>query len=650
MTLGQRDAAAVVVAVVALLGLMMDTTLAQETDILCRYWAHSSIVINEKVYILDGWKTYREDYLKGNLAVRKSPELTQTYMGCDMLTCGVEPGVAIVDIFGGVQGPVRKGDITWGFTPKDGEFTIGSTLWGNADGLYRLHGSFINSTNYNDNDGLLGQRPPAMWRYRFGTRGWVQMTGVPPFNRAYVAAYIAVPSIGRAYALGGEIYEATDPAWAGMRDVSLVLADSLVEFDLDEQILSNHTTPGVGPVAGAVLVHVPAGRGKGFLVALGGVTATQGTWVAGSEMADRPMSRVHVYDISARAWHVQRVTGAAPAPGLWACAAVASAADGSSHQIIYHGGASFVSNQLNGETWALTLPSFAWVRLSQGSEQRYAHTCHVVKGDTLLVIGGKDKHQDQARLTNGSWPNGPARWTCSGSAFNMLNLTTLEWSTALRAEPGVYRVPAAVVKVIGGSGLGNATESIPHAGWDSRELGSAWLGPTTAITTTTSTATPTAEPPPTTSGPSKPSVSTIIAAVTGGIIAICLLALGFVLLRRRRGRVSLPQRKEPTAAEAPRQPTDPDWPEVFEGSTGNSPYALGRQEMHGSRPGVEMYGSPSGVEMYGSPAGVEMYGSPAGAEMYGSPAGAEMSASPLTADLIQMEGTALENANPHEMR
>lgn len=145
-----------------------------------------------------------------------------------------------------------------------------------------------------------------------------------------------------------------------------------------------------------------------------------------------------VYDIESKTWFQQPTTGA-PAKTAWTqgCTVVASAPDGSSHNIYYYGGFDGISLQapFNDEVWILSLPAFTWVKAAEGrtGHGRAGHRCVKPYPDQMIVLGGYPS-------------NGGTVVSCvAGSIVQLFNLTSLQWFDSY--DPRIwsnYTVPSIV--------------------------------------------------------------------------------------------------------------------------------------------------------------------------------------------------------------
>ena len=176
------------------------------------------------------------------------------------------------------------------------------------------------------------------------------------------------------------------------------------------------------------------------------------------------MNVVDIYDIANSTWYKQATTGPAPGIRVNPCAVVASAADGSSSEIYMYGGQNLVpygSQVQYNDIWILTVPSFAWVKVSTSGQPnppgRAGHTCNI--WDAQMVVVGGYVGQDLS---------------CDSPGVYVFDLSELTWNTSFtslssssegtpnqRGASRGYRVPQVVQSIIGGNSLGGATVTRP---------------------------------------------------------------------------------------------------------------------------------------------------------------------------------------------
>jgi hypothetical protein len=246
------------------------------------------------------------------------------------------------------------------------------------------------------------------------------------------------------------------------------------------------------------------------------------------------MNFVSVYDVANGSWYVQATSGTPPTALAQGCTVVASAADGSSHNIYWYGGFDglHLKEPFTDAVWVLSIPSFTWVQLSNGttSHARAGHRCVKPYPDQMFVIGGYT-------------PLVGTDLNCvEGGIIQVFNLSSGDWLDSY--DPNVwseYRVPDAVVSKIGGDGSGSAQVTAPSSGFASPNMTALLSSSYNSAKITTfypyAEATQTSSAPsstPTKSGGGTPSYLAPVLAVILGLFFITLVVLGILLWRRRR--------------------------------------------------------------------------------------------------------------------
>jgi hypothetical protein len=230
-------------------------------------------------------------------------------------------------------------------------------------------------------------------------------------------------------------------------------------------------------------------------------------------------------------------SGETPGTLAQGCTVLASAADGSSHNIYWYGGFDGIdqSQNFNDDVWALSIPSFIWTKVNNGTGNgRAGHKCIKPYPDQMMVIGG------YSPLT-GDLP------TClADGIIRIFNLSSTRWIDSY--DPNVwseYQVPNVITDVIGGNGNGGATKNSPAssgfanssmtalfgAKYDTRKIKD-WFPYTKAVAPSTNTSTP-ALPKPVNKS-STPSFLAPVLAVVLGLFFITLIILIILLWRRRK--------------------------------------------------------------------------------------------------------------------
>ena len=149
------------------------------------------------------------------------------------------------------------------------------------------------------------------------------------------------------------------------------------------------------------------------------------------------MERVHVFDIASSRWYEQETTAEKdifPSKRQEFCAVVASAEDGSSHNIYIYAG--WNEQVLAQDVYVLSLPSFHWIRVSGGLQPRIDHKCAKVQEHYLISY-------------RGGVPEGTPCDTNQG--LQIFDISTLEWTESFTVSgESKYTVPKKVYSIIGG--------------------------------------------------------------------------------------------------------------------------------------------------------------------------------------------------------
>lgn len=140
--------------------------------------------------------------------------------------------------------------------------------------------------------------------------------------------------------------------------------------------------------------------------------------------------------------YLQNVTGEIPPTGRASfCSILASASDGSSHNIYLYGGYDGQDsiNAPYDDVYILSLPSFVWIKAHNGSSRhgRSGHQCFGVLPSQMLVVGGLYKDPS---------------FCLEGGPLQVFNLNELEFQTDYSpVDVEEYLVPDMVTRQIGGS-------------------------------------------------------------------------------------------------------------------------------------------------------------------------------------------------------
>ncbi|PUU83969.1 hypothetical protein B9Z19DRAFT_961866 [Tuber borchii] len=333
-------------------------------------------------------------------------------------------------------------------------------LWHNNNNLYLYGGLFSDKPV---------TKPTAfsIWKYDIAAGEWSDITsntsvssdsGSSQIQRAAEGAGISVPQQNKGYYFGGHLDAYTTEGWS--IQTARVYLKSLLEFDMEKNVFRNITEhglekAGVPERADGVLLFVPWGE-EGILVALGG----------GTNDTFSQLNIVDVYDISKTQWTKQATDGPTPKYRVNPCAAIASAADGSSHNIYFFGGQNLVpyaEQKQYDDSWILTIPSFTWIQVNTSGQNvppaRAGHSCEMYGGNMIVIGGyvGQELSCDSPGIyvfnaSGASWTKGFVASTAKGNKGEM---------NAALVGPAEYKVPQIVINVIGGDAYGGAKVTKP---------------------------------------------------------------------------------------------------------------------------------------------------------------------------------------------
>jgi hypothetical protein len=231
---------------------------------------------------------------------------------------------------------------------------------------------------------------------------------------------------------------------------------------------------------------------------------------------------------------------------------VASAQDGSSHNIYWYGGFDGIhpTQQFNDNVWILSIPSFMWMQVKPGTAThgRAGHKCVKPYPDQMLVIGGYSQ-------LSGTSPK-----CLEDGIIQIFNLSSVEWIDSY--DPSVwsnYTVPDMIVSMIGGSPTGGATATAPmptgfsdskleaifNTTYDTSKIVN-WYPYATIAASTNST--PSSLPSPVVkSGGGTPKYLGPVLGVVLGLFFITLVILAILLWRRRKYLKSNPSASQSEA-------------------------------------------------------------------------------------------------------
>ncbi|KAJ6116155.1 hypothetical protein N7523_005577 [Penicillium sp. IBT 18751x] len=154
------------------------------------------------------------------------------------------------------------------------------------------------------------------------------------------------------------------------------------------------------------------------------------------------MTTIPIYDIAQDQWYLQNTTGDTPSSARASfCSTLASASDGSSHNVYIYGGYNGQNSSAApfDSVYILSLPSFIWIKAYTGNPRhgRSGHQCFGVLPSHMLVVGGL--HKDPSICLD-------------GGIIQTFSLNDLEFQTEYSPNAvEEYLVPNVVTKQIGGT-------------------------------------------------------------------------------------------------------------------------------------------------------------------------------------------------------
>lgn len=183
-------------------------------------------------------------------------------------------------------------------------------------------------------------------------------------------------------------------------------ANFLIKVDMSEvtnadwSVMTPQNTSACPWRAEGGLVWIPAST-QGLLIAVGGVeTPADLNYYVGEDNTTVSMSfltEFPVYDIGTDTWSLQPLNPNSPVPPhplAQFCTVVASAANGTHHEIFVYGGWDNDKGDPVSDVWILTVPSFTWIKADgagQNGAPRQGHVCVSPYPNQMIAIGGTAK-------------------------------------------------------------------------------------------------------------------------------------------------------------------------------------------------------------------------------------------------------------------
>ncbi|KAI5779913.1 hypothetical protein DFH27DRAFT_489065 [Peziza echinospora] len=451
-----------------------------KTSDFCRRHGHATAHIKNKVYI-DG----------GAINVRLGDP--KNYTVEHLLYLDLDNDEARIPA---LSGPLSK--------PPAVPSLYGGQLWADEvnERLFAFGGDFADDMTPDDN--------PAVWAYDPWNNTWASIPIEPSANvtRRSFGASTTIQDEGKAYYLGGWYGDRNIAGFQGSRQA----AGDLLIFDMVQRVWRKDSGPQGAPRVEGVLVYVPAGD-TGLLVSFGGL------YVNGNGTTPAPMEDIDVYDASTGDWFRVKAAGTVPEPRRRFCAGESSAGDGSSHNIYLYGGAATNNSIGYGDVYILTMPSFRWIKwwptTDESLRPHNTLSCNVVKGNQMIVMGGHFPGDDKC--------DSPEAFGVHNMDLSNQNTEKAVWYGYTKVNTA-YKVPEAIVNVVGGSETGNATLRAPEGGFNNTLLQTLFSRTLSPIPGRAPTRTPKSKKLP---------KSALIGMVLGILVALILVLVGILLILKR---------------------------------------------------------------------------------------------------------------------
>ncbi|KAI5838414.1 putative cell wall anchored protein, partial [Morchella snyderi] len=492
----------------------------------CRRIWHSSVVRDEVLYINGGLQSY-------------SNINSTTGQKYGNLSYGVNEYVIRMDLtatwsWRNTTSPIsliRKN--TSSETPPNlsrGAFYAGPS---NGTKLYTYGGTVDSSLN-SSWDGF--QRPTsnqyALWSYDLNNGNWAHenTTSDTTLIRPASGASAEASELGLGFWFNGEQDNGTSSESNDLWNTVKFLKGMIV-LDFNTGEARNISTSAVSDLARTrgEMVYIPGVGESGILVLMGG--GEKGAdYEDGQEYGTLvSMAQVEIFDVASLynqstpngTWYSQRATGDIPNARVDFCLVVASAPDGSSHNIYMHGGRG-TSGDYYDDIHVLSIPSFTWTKIYSGTAYRYGMKCHLAGNRQMITVGGSQE---------GSWTDN-CDWEYRSIAF--YDMSTTEWGPTFFADAAPYQVPRRIIDVIGGNGNGSASLIAPTSGFQDTALYSLFPNSSDGQSGTgTATGVP-VDPSSPSSSSSSSNTGAIAGGVIGGLAGIAVIGAAIFFFRRRR--------------------------------------------------------------------------------------------------------------------
>ncbi|KAL8715271.1 MAG: hypothetical protein Q9220_001229 [cf. Caloplaca sp. 1 TL-2023] len=463
-----------------------------------------------------------------------------------------------------------------------------------------------------------------IWRYDIATGRWDQpIPNGNPVQRINEGTSVET-NLGKALYVGGIKSPFGDAGFEAQDDATQYLVQGLLTFDEIDQTFHNTSTAGMnkfGTAVNAFAVFISSFGQQGILISFGGFATDAGFPITSDRWTDSnmrwQMQNISIYDMANQHWYQQQASGDVPSWRHSGCTILVSAQDQTSHSIYVYGGWGQTNARENdGNVYVLSIPSFVWIRVTNDTDQRSRHQCHLMGNNHMLVVGG-NQPADVRQAPSGILGCDITPKFDQGLGIFSLNDHTWTTNYDPRNSSAPYSVHPTIFSVIGGNATGGATKRSPENDFSSDALRSL-LSVSDQDTNATSQSSPasgvtsTGSPPLDKTKEHQPlSEAVVIGIVVSSVVGVTILIVMivfYILYRRRRHRrqvslnasllaeaasgTTLPSRPAEMAA-APIEQEFPASPQ--EESLARTYY---RQELHGM---AEIHEMPSYSEFHEMP-------------------------------------------------
>lgn len=289
----------------------------------------------------------------------------------------------------------------------------------------------------------------SLWSYDTATERWDQYDVRPEsLMRPSYGLAAEAPELGLGFYFNGQIDSGSSQQTQSLNSYPKLFLEGMIMINTTSQTAFNISTDAaVGglPRTRGGAAYIPGIGGSGILAVMGG-TYKPSASLDGQEMTSfANMGNITIFDVGAylrnnseQLWYSQNATGEIPEPRAYFCTVMVSAPDSSSHNIYLYSGQG-PNNLVYDDIYVLSIPSFTWTKVFNGSSPRFGQTCHKV-GNQMITVGGKDKVDLAQQL--------PCDWEEAG--IGILNMSDLQWGSQFLPEDqtGPYSVPGKVQEQI----------------------------------------------------------------------------------------------------------------------------------------------------------------------------------------------------------